>query len=244
MPERHNVPWTITWIRAIGMAHIICIIGNKGGTGKTTLTHMLSHGLGLSSRHAVAVMTDLVREPLAKANRRYLPFDARTEDNLVKVVAKLGAVDSWIGVIDGGANRPEMDARLHDLAALTLLPFRESHEDMRTVLRDLDRFPDAYALPSQWPTNPWQLEAARRSVDQLLGAYRARLLEPVCAISASKLLLHRELPEQLPSNLNSACRRLADQVLELLGESAATDAIGMENPAVVPRPDARFPLSA
>lgn len=244
MPERHNVPWKITWIRAIGMAHIVCFIGNKGGTGKTTLTHMLSHGLGLLSHHAVAVMTDLDREPLAKANRRYLPFDARAEDNLEKVVAKLRAVDSWIGVIDGGANRPEMDARLHDLAALTLLPFRESHEDIRTVLRDLERFPDAYALPSQWPTNPWQLDAARRTVDQLLGAHRPRLLDPVCAISSSKLLLQRELPEQLPSNLNSACRRLADQVLELLGETAAPDAIGMGNPAVSPISDSRIPLSA
>jgi chromosome partitioning protein len=205
------------------MAQIVCIIGNKGGTGKTTLTHMLAHGLGLLSRHAVAIMTDLERDPLAKANRRYLPFDARTEENLMKVVSKLSLVDSWIGVIDGGANRPEMDARLYDLASLTILPFRESHEDMRTVLRDLERFPDAYAVPSQWPTNQWQLDSARRSIDQLLGAYRARLIEPVAAISASKLLLQRELPDQLPSNLNSACRRLADQVLELLGDAGEPD---------------------
>jgi chromosome partitioning protein len=201
------------------MAQIVCFIGNKGGSGKTTLTHMLCQGMGLLSRHSVAILTDLEREPLSKATRRYLPFDARADASLVKVVDKLRLVDSWIGVIDGGANRPETDMHLHDVATLTLLPFRDSHEDIRTVLRDLERFPDAYVLPSQWPTNPWQQEAANRSVEQLLAGYRSRLLEPVPAISASKLLLQTEPPAQLPSNLNNACRRLATQVLELLGLS-------------------------
>jgi len=84
------------------------------------------------------------------------------------------------------------------------------------VLRDLERFPDAYALPSQWPTNAWQQEAARRSVEQLMNHHGSRLLEPIHAISASKLLLQSDLPEQLPSNLNNACRSLATQVLEVL----------------------------
>ncbi len=43
-----------------------------------------------------------------------------------------------------------------------LLPFRDSHEDLRTVLRDLEAFPNAYALPSQWPTNAWARDAADR----------------------------------------------------------------------------------
>ena len=228
------------------MAQIVCIIGNKGGTGKTTLTHMLCHGLGLLSRHCVAILTDLEREPLSKATRRYLPFDARADESLVRIVAKLRLVDSWIGVIDGGANRPETDARLHDAASLTLLPFRDSHEDIRTVLRDLERFPDAYALPSQWPTNAWQQEAAQRSVEQLMENHGSRLLDPVHAISASKLLLQSEMPEQLPSNLNNACRRLATQVLDVLelhpaALAVATDVLGM--PAN-PRRTANAQLSA
>jgi len=120
-------------------------------------------------------------------------------------------------VIDGGGNRPEMDEQLADMASLVLLPFRDSHEDMRTLKRDLDRFPNAYALPSQWPTNRWAEGAAQRSVNNLLGDYQHRILAPVYALSCSKILLQDELPGVLPTQLHNACREVAMQVMELLG---------------------------
>ena len=199
------------------MAQIVCIIGIKGGTGKTTLSHMLAHGLGLFGKCTVAVLTDALRQNLAKINRDYLPFDARRPENLDKVVAKLKCVENWYGVIDGGGNRPEMDAKLARLADLVLLPFRDSHEDIRTVVQDLQRFPSAYALPSQWPTNPWQRESAERTLERMLASFRGRVLEPVHAQSATKVLLEHELPAQLPAALNNKCRMLALQVMELLG---------------------------
>ncbi len=198
------------------MAEIICVIGNKGGTGKTTLSHMLCQGLGLLGQRAACVLTDTTREPLVPAGRRYLIADARTRDSLTKVVDKLRTLDDWIGVIDGGGNRTEMDRKLYALSDIVLLPFRESHEDIRTVLRDLEMFPRAYAVPTQWPHNAWQREAADRTVAQLLGAYTHRILRPVNALSATKLLLQKRIPEQLPSPLSNACRAVARQVLEVL----------------------------
>ena len=198
------------------MAEIICVIGNKGGTGKTTLSHMLCQGLGLLGQRAACVLTDTSREPLIPAGRRYVLADARTRDSLTKVVDKLRTLENWIGVIDGGGNRTEMDRKLYALSDLVLLPFRESHEDIRTVLRDLEMFPRAYAIPTQWPTNPWQRDAADRSVARLLGAHRHRILRPVNALSSSKLLLQKQVPEQLPTPLANACRALARQVLEVL----------------------------
>ena len=198
------------------MAQIVCIIGNKGGTGKTTLSHLLAHGLGLFGKYAVAVLTDIDRQPLFKANRNYLPFDARQTDNLERAVRKLRAADDWYGVIDGGGNRPQVDAALASLSDLVLLPFRDSHEDMRTLTADLARFPQAYALPSQWPTNPLQRRSAEQSLERLLGPLRSRLLAPVYAQSATKLLLQNELPAQLPAALNDSARMLALQVMELL----------------------------
>ncbi len=209
------------------MAEIICVIGNKGGTGKTTMSHMLCQGLGLLGQHSVCVLTDTTREPLNPEGRRYLTADARTPEALGKVVDKIRSLNKWIGVIDGGGNRTEMDRRLYSIADIVLLPFRDSHEDIRTVINDLEMFPRAWAIPSQWPTNPWQQEAARKTIDQLLGDYKHRILAPNYALSASKLLLQRDIPDSLPTALGGASRRIASQVLDLL--SIDHEAVAVED---------------
>ena len=211
------------------MADIICVIGNKGGTGKTTLSHMLAQGLGLMGKRSVCVLTDTYREPLDPAGRRYLTADARTREALAKVVDKIRSLKEWLGIIDGGGNRSEVDRRLYGLADLVLLPFRDSHEDIRTVIRDLELFPRAYAVPTQWPTNPWAREAAEKTVDEFLSPFRDRILEPVWALSATKQLLQTQIPAPLPSPLANACRSAAHQVLDLLQISVdglAAEAVG------------------
>lgn len=198
------------------MADIVCVIGNKGGTGKTTLSHMLCQGLGLLGQRSVCVLTDTHREPLAPAGRRYLVADARSREALARVVDKIRALNAWMGVIDGGGNRTEIDRKLYGLADLVLLPFRDSQEDIRTVIRDLEMFPRAYALPMQWPTNAWARDAAERLVQDMLGQYHDRILEPVFALGSSKLLLQKQIPPVLPTPLANACRSAAHQVLDLL----------------------------
>ena len=198
------------------MAQIVCVIGNKGGTGKTTLSHMLCQGLGLLGQRAACVLTDVCRQPLIPDGRRYITADARTPVALDKVVAKLRTLEYWLGVIDGGGNRTEMDRKLYAISDLVLLPFRDSHEDLRTVMQDLEQFPSAFAVPSQWPTNSWQRSAADRAVGELLRPYRHRILHPVGSLSASKLLLQKRIPEQIPTQVSNACRAFARQVLELL----------------------------
>ena len=218
------------------MADIVCVIGNKGGTGKTTLSHMLCQGMGLLGQRSVCVLTDTYREPLDPAGRRYLVADARSREALGKVVDKIRSLKAWMGVIDGGGNRTEMDRRLYGLADLVLLPFRDSHEDIRTVVRDLEMFPHAYAIPSQWPTNVWQREAADNSVIDLLAPYRDRILEPVATLSATKLLLQKNLPAGLPSPLGNACRGVARQVMDLL-QIAVPDGFATQEAATpAPRP--------
>ena len=143
------------------MAQIICIIGNKGGTGKTTVSHMLAQGFGLLGQRSACVLTDTAREPLSPEGRRYLTADARSPEALGKVMDKLRTLNGWMGVIDGGGNRSETDRRLYSLADLVLLPFRDSHEDIRTVVKDLELFPRAWALPSQWPTQPVATRGSR-----------------------------------------------------------------------------------
>ena len=215
------------------MGKIVSIIGNKGGTGKTTLSHMVAHGLGLMDMRAVAMLTDTYREKLSKSGRDYLPFDARSPENLTSAVRRLRIVRDWMGVVDGGGNRPQMDEQLAALSDLVILPFRESHEDIRTVTRDLERFPHAWALPSQWPTNPWAAASAQRNVDSLMAIHKDRILAPVFAQSATKLLLQDQVPTKLPRALDNACREIAIQVLELMGidiEDARWDMPAMHAP--------------
>lgn len=198
------------------MAQIVAVLGNKGGTGKTTLSHMISHGMALLGKRVVCVLTDYERERLSKEGRTYLPFDAREDQDLRKVVATLENVDDWFGVIDGGGNRSDADSHLAGLADLILLPFRDSHEDMRTVLRDLEWMPRACGLPSQWPEQAHAQRAAQAGIDAILAAYRHRILDPIPTLWESKLLLQTRLPAQLPYRLNNACVALAMQVFEML----------------------------
>ena len=55
--------------------------------------------------------------------------------------------------------------------------------------------------------------AAERTLDEMMQDYRPRLLDPVYAVSASKLLLEDHVPPNLPTMLNNICRSLAWQVL-------------------------------
>ncbi len=207
------------------MADIICVIGDKGGTGKTTLSHMLCQGLGLLGQRSVCVLTDASREPLDALHRRYLTADARSREMLSRLVDTVRPLHSWLGVIDGGGNRAEMDRRLYHLADLVLLPFRDSHEDLRTAARDMEQFPYAYAVPMQWPGNLRQLAQADRAMSDFLGRYHDRILDPVQTLSASKLLLQKQLPSTLPAPLNEACRRVATQIIELLQLEAGAEPV-------------------
>lgn len=211
------------------MAEIICVIGNKGGTGKTTVSHMLGQGLGLLGFRAAVLVTDTGRQLLSRANRRYLTVDARSPDLMRRMVDKLETLKGWIGVVDGGGSRTERDRRFTEIADLVLLPFRDSPEDVRTVIQDLERFPEALALPSQWPTNPWQRDAADRLIADMLAPYQDRLLGPVPSVSSSKLLLREDLPEELPTVLNNACRGIAWQVVERLNLTADAQPSGTES---------------
>ncbi|MGC3963291.1 MAG: hypothetical protein QM803_08150 [Rhodocyclaceae bacterium] len=203
------------------MAEIICIIGTKGGTGKTTLSHLLCHGLSLLGRRTACVMTDEYRDPLPPQGRRYIMADARSPQARVKVVEKLKELPGWMGVLDGGANRTDTDISLYEMSDLVLLPFRDSPEDLRTVMHDLELFPRAFALPSQWPKNKWQQEAAAKLITSMPADMQDRVLSPTYAVSASKLLLQSTPPDSLPAALNSAAKAVAGQVVAILGDDVA-----------------------
>lgn len=191
------------------MASVISMLGSKGGCGKTTLSHMLCYGLGLLGHRAAFVMTDAGRTPPAQGSLPYVFADARSASARDKIIMTLRTRENWFGVIDGGANQLNTDDEIYRNSDLVLLPFRDSHEDMRVVCRDMERLPAALALPSQWPTNPWQYQASVRLLESFPEAFRSRVLAPVFSISSSKLLLQEGATERFPTPLNNACRAIA-----------------------------------
>lgn len=203
------------------MSTIVSIIGAKGGTGKTTLTHMLCYGLGLIGERAVCVMTDDCRDTPPAGSLPYVFADGRLAPARQQILSTLRGRPGWIGVVDGGANRTDVDSELYQAADLVLLPFRDSPEDLRVVCRDLERLPKALALPSQWPTNPWQYKAAVKLLESAPAHFHGRILAPVFALSSSKLLLQSPPPDSFPTPVNNACRAIARYTLALLEQGHA-----------------------
>ena len=62
------------------MAQIICVLGNKSGTGKTTISHMLGQGLGLLGLRTVVAVTDETRERLAREVARLADLELPIEE--------------------------------------------------------------------------------------------------------------------------------------------------------------------
>src|SRR5918998_2994056 len=108
------------------MAKVIVLAGDKGGSGKTTSSHAIAHGLAMHGIRAFHISTDARREILPAESRRYATLDGRDPATLGAILDKLAPVDHVVALIDGGGDRPDIDAVLSRAADLTILPFMQS----------------------------------------------------------------------------------------------------------------------
>jgi len=169
---------------------IISIVGTKGGTGKTTASHMLAHGAALDGLTNAMLVTTDDREILEVDRRRYQIYDCRGEAELIDLVSALTTTDDfagWTVVLDGGGNRPAVDDLLVQISDAVLLATRDSAEDLRQLIANLAAVvaeePDAggpavrriydtpktLVLPLQWPAAPNARADADRRLDHYLG---------------------------------------------------------------------------
>jgi hypothetical protein len=101
--------------------------------------------------------------------------------------------NGWL-IIDGGGNRPAFDEEMAAEADLTLLPFRDSEEDLEAAQRGLTTYPQALAWPAAWQTNLLAQESAKGLIDALSQAFPGRiLLPPVYFVNSAKELLAETL---------------------------------------------------
>ena len=191
----------------------IAVVGEKGGAGKTVLSHVICHGLGVAGVEAYHITTDQRRQVMPADGRYYATLDGRDPETLGRLIDRLSERDG-VMVLDGGGNRPRVDEILSAAADLVLVPFQTSADDMRVAAADLDRLPAAVGIPTRWPNNRWEREVAQRVFAKYLGSYRSRIAAPVFAMAAFATLVEEGPPSP---RINGTCKQIALSVLEKLG---------------------------
>ncbi|WP_426960326.1 hypothetical protein [Muricoccus radiodurans] len=196
------------------MARVIAFAGSKGGTGKSTLSHLAAHGAGSLPRPipAVVVTTD-PEDALAEGERRYVVVDGRSPPLLADQLQRLLAVDHLLILVDGVANRADVDRVLADIADLVVVPFGPSAQDGARAAANLDGLPSAVALPNRWPTHPGVARRARRWLEAVPSGRR---LPPLKAIPRLDALLGPDAYTEIAYEIASPARGL---ILELLARA-------------------------
>jgi len=189
------------------------VLGDKGGAGKTVLSHVICHGMGVAGVEAYHITTDQRRKVMPADGRYYATLDGRDPDALGRLIDRLRERDG-VMVLDGGGNRPQVDEILATAADLVLIPFQTSADDMRVAAADLDRLPSAVGIPTRWPNNRWEREVADRTVTRHLEQHRDRIMSPVFAMAAFATLVEEGPPSP---RINGTSKQVALNVLDRLG---------------------------
>lgn len=160
----------------------VAILGRKGGSGKSTLSYFLSHGMATgvsemvgSSIWSVLLRTDnRTRRPSElNKNRKYMvasvPGDETDGDYIKTLVQQIENIPDSFLVIDGGANRRNYDYAACAVADLVLIPTGCSEEDLETADSDYDdlmefiqandRPTEVFLVRNQWPGVTRKLDA-------------------------------------------------------------------------------------
>jgi hypothetical protein len=193
------------------MSTILAVLGQKGGSAKSTTAHLLCLGAILNRQPAAYVLTDPKRQ-LKSEGRPYGVLDGRDPARLAQIIeANHSAQNGWL-VIDGGGNRPNFDKAVAGQAQLCLLPFRDSEEDVEAVALDMASIPHAFAWPCAWPTNIHAAHAAQRFIDSMSKAFPLRVITPpIPFVNSAKELMDKTLGD--PSTQVRAGARRAFEIM-------------------------------
>lgn len=199
----------------------ISVLGTKGGVGKTTISHLLAQGLARFGIRTIMMTTDHTagRKVLSDAKRRYNTFNAQTTLQMQYGFNAFANIEVGSGnavmLIDGGGNRIETDNVIAKYSDIILLPFRDSEEDIRVVTEDMKRLPEAYALPSAWPTNNFASASADKVLLKMEAEFPRRILSPVPVCRATQQLLREDFVG-VDSSVTTIAKNLVFDVLSKL----------------------------
>jgi hypothetical protein len=195
---------------------IVSFIGEKGGVGKTTNAHAAAHGLSMRGIPAAYVMTDK-RELLNDENRVYTIIDGRTVPQLETAIAAARQRDGeGILVIDGGGNRAAVDDLLASISNLIILPFSADDDSVFVVNSEMTKYPDALAMPSNWPTNSKAMVVDAGYIEKLEAKHPGRILDAVPSTHSVRDLALTNFSGALLPPAQRYCRLIARLITRLL----------------------------
>jgi chromosome partitioning protein len=195
------------------MAKVVAVVGTKGGSGKSSIAHLLGHGAGSLPRMVPAVVLTTDRGERVRTDpRRYVTEDARTPDALIAHVERLLPVERLLIVVDGAAAREDIDAVVADVADVAVLPFGPAEQDVERALDDMARMPKAVALPNRWPRHPGTAKRARHWLEMVP---EGRRMPPFPMIPKLDGLLSEKGNKDAAYEIASPARNLLLEVLAL-----------------------------
>lgn len=168
------------------MTNIVSVLGRKGGTGKTLLSHLLAHGVMDLGGYSVMMMTDVrtKRPPEFIDTRKYMIAGVEQGGDLVKAMSAplsfIENVKNSVMVIDGGSNRRNIDFVICELSDLILIPTGTSIEELEVAEADyfelVDHFAksgkekDIFVVLNKWPgeTRKKRVVESKTKVKQFL----------------------------------------------------------------------------
>jgi len=197
------------------MAKIIAFLGEKGGSGKSSLAHLLAHGLGSLPRsvEAAVVVTDPGDE-VDQIPRRYYVVDGRDHTRLPALIKTMDAQsEQLVVIVDGAAYWVAVDQAMDKIADLILIPFTSAYQDAIRAARHLGRLPGAVAIPNRWPAHP----SVKREANELLALLPPeRVMALVQALTKISDILHPYRYGRVATPLSRPAQGFALEVLHQL----------------------------
>lgn len=132
---------------------VVALFGSKGGTGKSTLAHLLALGAALHDQPSLVIHTD-AREPERHEGRPYHFFDGRDPRRLYAALERAKSATAGLAVLDGGGNRTGVAEILAKAADLVLVPCGIGGQDSTMALADLAVLPGAWIVVNRFPMLP------------------------------------------------------------------------------------------
>lgn len=170
-------------LKAVDRMKTISVLNAKGGVGKTAIAHLLSRVLGEVNYSVFLMHTDARDEDTPKMvqNRPYLTWALRPHIDPEKAIKdynslkdSISDIENCLMVIDGGANRRNVDLMISEASDVILIPVGISDGDIvegASTLQRLHQHRSDVGLPqipikfvlSNWPGERRKLEVVAKT---------------------------------------------------------------------------------